>query len=99
MNDEIAARQRDQAAAADNYTLTEARYHEGIDPFLTVLVAQRSYYSAQQQMVQTKLTAAQNLVDIYQSIGGDALLQTMPVCQALPGDNEVSAAKPAQCTP
>ena len=99
MNDEIAARQRDQAAAADNYTLTEARYREGIDPFLTVLVAQRSYYSAQQQMVQTKLTAAQNLVDIYQSIGGDTLLQTTPVCQALPGDSKVSAAKPAQCTP
>jgi multidrug efflux system outer membrane protein len=100
MNDEIAARQRDQAAAADNYTLTEARYREGIDPFLTVLVAQRSYYSAQQQMVQTKLTAAQNLVDIYQSIGGDTLLQTTPVCQALPGDRNASSASVASghCT-
>jgi len=99
MNDEIAARQRDQAAAADNYTLTEARYREGIDPFLTVLVAQRSYYSAQQQMVQTKLTAAQNLVDIYQSIGGDALLQTTPVCQPLPGDASGSSSRLAQCSP
>jgi multidrug efflux system outer membrane protein len=100
MNDEIAARQRDQAAAADNYTLTEARYREGIDPFLTVLVAQRSYYSAQQQMVQTKLTAAQNLVDIYQSIGGDTLLQTTPVCQALPGDRNASGVEVASghCT-
>jgi multidrug efflux system outer membrane protein len=100
MNDEIAARQRDQAAAADNYVLTEARYREGIDPFLTVLVAQRSYYSAQQQMVQTKLTAAQNIVTIYQSIGGDALLQKTPVCQALPGDSNASSAKLAsQCSP
>ncbi|MFL6725419.1 MAG: efflux transporter outer membrane subunit [Sphingomicrobium sp.] len=99
MNDEIAARQRDQSAAADNYTLTEARYREGIDPFLTVLVAQRSYYSAQQTMVQTKLTAAQNIVDIYQSIGGDTLLQATPVCQALPGDTS-NAGKPAPlCTP
>jgi multidrug efflux system outer membrane protein len=100
MNDEIAARQRDQAAAADNYVLTEARYREGIDPFLTVLVAQRSYYSAQQQMVQTKLTAAQNIVTIYQSIGGDTLLQKTPVCQALPGDSNASSAKLAsQCSP
>ena len=100
MNDEIAARQRSQAASADNYTLTEARYRAGIDPFLTVLVAQRSYYSAQQQMVQTKLTAAQNIVDIYQSIGGDTLLQTTPVCQALPGDSSASSAKVAsQCSP
>jgi len=100
MNDEIAARQRDQSAAADNYVLTEARYREGIDPFLTVLVAQRSYYSAQQQMVQTKLTAGQNLVTTYQSIGGDTLLQNTPVCQALPGDSNASSAKLAsQCSP
>jgi multidrug efflux system outer membrane protein len=100
MNDEISARQRDQAAAADNYVLTEARYREGIDPFLTVLVAQRSYYSAQQQMVQTKLTAGQNLVTTYQSIGGDTLLQNTPVCQALPGDSNASSAKLAsQCSP
>ena len=100
MNDEIGARERNQAAAADNYTLTEARYREGIDPFLTVLVAQRSYYSAQQAMVQTKLTAAQNLVTTYQTIGGDALLQGTPVCQALPGDSIASKAKLAsQCSP
>ena len=42
--------------------LTEARYRDGIDTFLTVLDAQRSYYSAQQTLVQTKLTAAQNRV-------------------------------------
>jgi multidrug efflux system outer membrane protein len=99
MNDEIAAVQRNQAVAADNYTLTEARYRAGIDPFLTVLVAQRSYYAAQQQMVQTKLTAAQNIVATYQAIGGDTLLQTTPVCQALPGDT-ASAVKPAPlCVP
>jgi multidrug efflux system outer membrane protein len=100
INDEIAARQRSQAASADNYTLTEARYRAGIDPFLTVLVAQRSYYTAQQQMVQTRLAAAQNIVDTYQAIGGDALLQATPVCQALPGDSNASSAKLAsQCSP
>ena len=97
INDEIGARTRQQAATADTYTLTEARYRAGIDPFLTVLDAQRSYYSAQQQMVATKLTAAQNLVTLYQTIGGDTLLQATPVCQPLPGD---TAATPtaAQCT-
>ena len=100
MNDEIAARERNQAAAADNYTLTEARYRAGIDPFLTVLVAQRSLYTSQQQMVQTKLIAAQNIVDTYQAIGGDTLLQTTPVCQPLPGDNVAVAVPTApQCSP
>ena len=73
--------------------------HLTVIEILTVLVAQRSYYSAQQTMVQTKLTAAQNIVDIYQSIGGDTLLQATPVCQALPGDTS-DAGKPAPlCTP
>lgn len=100
INDEISARQRQQAATADTYMLTEARYRAGIDPFLTVLDAQRSYYSAQQQVVSVKLTAAQNLVTLYQVIGGDRLLQATPVCQALPGDSSASNAKLAsQCSP
>jgi len=86
MNDEIAARQRQQAETADTYLLTEDRYDAGIDPFLNVLDAQRSYYAAQQTLVNTKLTAAQNIVDTYQAIGGDALLEGTPICQRLPGD-------------
>jgi outer membrane protein, multidrug efflux system len=86
INDELAARQRQQAATGDTYLLTEARYRAGIDPFLTVLDAQRSYYSAQQTLVSTKLTAAQNIVATYQAIGGDALLEGTPICQPLPGD-------------
>lgn len=99
INDEIGARERAQAASADTYVLTEARYRAGIDPFLNVLVAQRSYYAAQQAMVLTKLTAAQNIVDTYQSIGGDTLLQATPVCQPLPGDKAANPAPPGQCTP
>jgi len=98
INDEIGARTRQQAATADTYTLTEARYRAGVDPFLNVLDSQRSYYAAQQQMVQIKLTAAQNIVDTYQSIGGDALLQTTPVCAPLPGERPAGATSPL-CTP
>ena len=101
INDEIAARQRQQAATGDTYVLTEARYRAGIDPFLTVLDAQRSYYAAQQTLVSTKLTAAQNIVATYQAIGGDALLEGTPICQKLPGDTaEANAALYAtECVP
>jgi multidrug efflux system outer membrane protein len=100
INDELAARQRQQAATADTYLLTEARYRAGIDPFLTVLDAQRSYYSAQQTLVNTKLTAAQNIVDTYQAIGGDVLLEGTPICQKLPGDSgQPNAVLSAECTP
>jgi outer membrane protein, multidrug efflux system len=99
ISDEVGARERAQAATADTYVLTEARYRAGIDPFLNVLDAQRSYYAAQQAMVQTKLTAARNIVDIYQSIGGDELLQTTPVCQPLPGERATDAQPASLCSP
>lgn len=100
INDEIAARQRQQAATADTYLLTEARYRAGIDPFLTVLDAQRSYYAAQQTLVSIKLTAAQNIVTTYQAIGGDALLQGTPICQPLPGDTgQPNAVLSKECLP
>ena len=100
INDEIAARQRQQAATADTYTLTELRYRAGVDPYLNVLSAQQSYYSAQKTVVAIKQTAAQNIVDLYQAVGGDALLQATPICQPLPGDSSASNAKLAsQCSP
>jgi multidrug efflux system outer membrane protein len=80
MDEQLAATQRQQAAAADVVVLEEARYREGIDSYLNLLDAQRSYYSVQQILVQTKLIAAQNRVTLYQSLGGDSLLQNAPVC-------------------
>jgi multidrug efflux system outer membrane protein len=99
ISDEMGARERQQAATADTYTLTEARYRAGVDPFLNVLDAQRSYYAAQQQMVQIKLTAAQNIVDTYQSIGGDAALQATPVCAPLPRDTTATVQMARNCAP
>jgi multidrug efflux system outer membrane protein len=80
MDDQLAAARNQQAAASDNYILTEARYRAGVDPFLDVLVAQRSYYTAQNQLVQTKATAGHNRVALYQALGGDPLISTSPIC-------------------
>jgi len=80
MDEQLGATQRQQAAAADVVQLEEARYQAGIDSYLNLLDAQRSYYSVQQVLVQTKLTAAQNRVDLYRALGGDALLRTAPLC-------------------
>lgn len=80
MDQQLTAAQSQQAAAADNYLLTEARYRAGVDPFLNVLVAQRAYYTAQNSLVQTKATAGHNRVALYQSLGGDPLMSTAPLC-------------------
>jgi len=99
MDDQLAAAQRQQAAGADNYLMTEARYRAGVDPFLNVLVAQRSYYTAQNALVQTKLTAGQNKVALYQTLGGDSLLQDAPLCDVTYVSSANSAKLASQCSP
>ncbi len=79
MGRELNARTGQAAAAADALRLSEARYRAGIESFLATLDAQRSSYSAQRTLVQTKLESAQNLVDLYQSLGGDDMLRTAPI--------------------
>ena len=62
------------AAAQKSYTVSEARYREGTDSFLTALVAQRTLYSARQSAITTDLTDFQNRVTLYQAIGSDDTL-------------------------
>ncbi len=54
------------------YRLSEARYKGGIDSYLSVLVAQRSVYAAQQQLVGLRLARLNNLVTLYKVLGGGA---------------------------
>jgi multidrug efflux system outer membrane protein len=97
MDEQLGATQRQQAAAADVVQLEEARYHAGIDSYLNLLDAQRSYYAVQQTLVQTKLAAAQNRVDLYRALGGDSLLQTAPLCDVVYVANAGKAALASDC--
>lgn len=56
----------------ETYRLSEARYKGGIDSYLSVLIAQRSLYTAQQQLVNTQLACLGNLVTLYKVLGGGA---------------------------
>ena len=99
MDQQLAAAGRQQASGEDNYRLTDARYRAGIDPFLNVLVAQRSYYTAQDSLVQTKATALHNRVALYQSLGGDSLIATAPLCSVTYVSSANSAKLASQCSP
>jgi multidrug efflux system outer membrane protein len=99
MDEQLAATTRQQAAAADVYMLEEQRYRAGIDAYLALLIAQQQYYSVQQVLVRTKLTAARNRVDVYQSLGGDSLLQTAPLCDVRYVRNGGNATLASQCPP
>ena len=73
INQLLASRQMQKESAGDAYMLSEARYREGIDPFLDALDAQRNYYAAQRALALGRLTAALNQVELYQALGGDSL--------------------------
>lgn len=60
--------QRDAAVAA--YRLAEARYQEGVDPFLNTLDTERASYAAEQSLLATRLERQANAIELYRSLGG-----------------------------
>lgn len=57
-------------ATARSYRLSEARFSQGIDSYLSVLDSQRSLYTAQQDLIGTQLSRLTNLVTFYKVLGG-----------------------------
>ena len=45
-------------------------YRRGADTYLNALVAERTFYAAQQTLTQTRLARAANLVTLYTALGG-----------------------------
>ena len=78
IDEQISAQIALVAAAQRNYDLELARYREGVDPYLNALDAQRTLYSARRSLDATRLVRAQNLVALYQSLGGDQLIDPKP---------------------
>ncbi|CAN5325224.1 multidrug efflux RND transporter outer membrane channel subunit OprM [soil metagenome] len=59
-----------EGSASAAYKIAQGRYQEGIDPFLTTLDSQRSWYTAQQSLVATRLERQSNAVELYRALGG-----------------------------
>lgn len=57
-------------ATAESYRLSEARFRRGVDSYLSVLDSQRSLYTAQQDLIGTRLSRFTNLVTFYKTLGG-----------------------------
>jgi multidrug efflux system outer membrane protein len=70
IDEQVAAQTARAAAAATAARLSEARYRAGVDSFLVSLDAQRTAYAAQQQLVTTRLSRGNNLIEVYRSLGG-----------------------------
>jgi multidrug efflux system outer membrane protein len=78
IRDQLHAQTSLEAAAADSYALENARYKEGIDPYLSALDAQRTLYAARRTLASTRLLQADSLVTLYRSLGGDQLVDGLP---------------------
>ncbi len=68
--EEINAQEAVRNAQAARLELAQARYKNGVANYLDVLDAERDLYSAEQQLLQTRLLKLTNAVDLYRSLGG-----------------------------
>ena len=70
LGEQLRAQEAQAAAEATRVRLVELRYRNGASSALEVLDAQRSSFTAQQALVQTRALQAQNLVQLYRALGG-----------------------------
>lgn len=70
LGEQLDAQQSLVDATAESDQLSRARFARGVDSYLGVLDAQRSLYSAQQNLIGTRLSRLSNLVTLYKVLGG-----------------------------
>ena len=68
--DQLRSQQAQANAEAVRFKLSDLRYKNGIASYLDLLDAQRSLFTAQQAVVQTRLAQLQSQVTLYKTLGG-----------------------------
>ena len=69
-DDQIKALERFTFAEQRRLDLSNLRYKNGVDSYLTVLTAQTDLYTAQQSLITARMQRLTNLVNLYQYLGG-----------------------------
>jgi outer membrane protein, multidrug efflux system len=95
-DDEVASLERFTKAQQATLDLSELRFRNGVDNYLTVLTAQTGLYNAQLTLVQQRLARLTNLVDLYQFLGGGWVEHTG---DAPPPPEDVGSLAPPSTTP
>jgi multidrug efflux system outer membrane protein len=67
---QLQSQQAQANAEAVRFKLSDLRYQNGIASYLDLLDAQRSLFTAQQAVVQTRLAQLQSQVTLYKTLGG-----------------------------
>jgi outer membrane protein, multidrug efflux system len=83
LDDQLSAQQMLVDASGDSFRLSNLRFNEGVDDYFTVLDSQRSYYTAQQDLITTKLSKQLNLLTLYKVLGGGWVETDVPLPEEL----------------
>ncbi|CAH2794871.1 MAG: Efflux transport system, outer membrane factor (OMF) lipoprotein [uncultured Paraburkholderia sp.] len=67
---QIQALERNTFAEQRRLDLSNLRYTNGVDSYLSVLTAQTDLYTSQQLLITARMERLQNLVTLYQALGG-----------------------------
>ncbi|ALU88385.1 outer membrane drug efflux lipoprotein [Herbaspirillum rubrisubalbicans M1] len=86
---QLAAQESLVEASGAAYDLSQARFKSGVDSYLDVLDSQRSLYSAQSNLIGTRLSRWTNLVTFYKVLGGGWVERT-----GTPVASDVATAQP-----
>jgi multidrug efflux system outer membrane protein len=70
IDDQLAAQQAYVASAEQAAAITDERYRNGVDAWLSALDAARTMYAARQSLVGVRLEKATNMVALYEVLGG-----------------------------
>lgn len=84
LDQQIDAQQKVMQAEEARLQLADLRYKNGIASSLDLFDAQRTLFSAEQDLVQARLLRLTNAVDLYRAVGGGLVETTQPSSQAPP---------------
>lgn len=70
LDEKLKAQELLLSAQQKRFDLTNARYQQGVDSYLDVLLAQTDLYAAQQNLVQFQGARLLNAIALYRSLGG-----------------------------
>ena len=70
LDDKVRAQELLLESQKKRFELTEARYRQGVDSYVDVLLAQQDLYAAQQNLLQFQAARLLNGIALYRSLGG-----------------------------
>ncbi len=86
LDQQITAQQALVQSESDRYELSRLRFMKGVDSYLAALDAQRSLFTAEQNLITLRLSRLNNLVTLYKVLGG-GWVESTGKAPAQPGDN------------